>query len=249
MQRLTKDIGTIVPQATGIGSRQIRVIASTQTPDRVGDIVVLSGLQLDNYRRNPIVLANHSPDCPIGTAQVEVKSGRLEALVTFAPAGASEEADEWCALAKSAVVRSASIGFQIQASSPLKGGGLRIESSELLEISLVTVPANPEALITQRSLALRHSGRTISAKTTTRERRNAEVSALRRKATESAAERAATVAMFRQKGVSPPSGNPSEYSADRRAELEDDARLRSNLFYAKELTLAQRLEQLERLRR
>lgn len=244
MERRTKDIGQVIARDSTLGPRQIRVIASTETPDRVGDIVVLSGLDLKNYRRNPIVLLNHCPDDPIGTAVAEVKSGRLEALITFAPEGASEEADEAYALAKAGVLRSASIAFAIKASSPIKGGGLKITEAELYEISLVSIPANPDAVVIQRSVF----GRTVSAKTSARERRNAAVSALKRGAP-SAAERAATLARLKAKGVTPPSGDPAQYASDRVAEMEADARLRSNLAYRKNLTHAQRLEELERLRR
>jgi HK97 family phage prohead protease len=144
--------GATLPDAT-LGDRQIRVIASTPTPDRVKDVMVAQGCILENYARNPIVLAQHDPDHPIGTAKAAVAGEQIEALITFAPLGASKKADEYCALAKAGVISTVSIGYEPIEAEPIKGGGYRISSWELLELSLVSVPCNPEAVVTQRSLA------------------------------------------------------------------------------------------------
>jgi HK97 family phage prohead protease len=135
-----------------LGERQIRVIASTPTPDRVKDVMLPEGCDLTHYRDNPIVLFNHDPKTPIGTAQVEVKNGRVEALITYAPAGASEKADEVCALSKSGVLNTVSVGFEPVEAEALRGGGERIKKWSLLEISIVSVPCNPDALVIGRSL-------------------------------------------------------------------------------------------------
>ena len=136
-----------------LGDRQIRVVASTAARDRVKDIMVAAGCDLSNYARNPIVLAQHDPDHPIGTAKVSIVGDRVEALIEFAPLGASRKADEYCALAKAGVIGTVSVGFNPNKVEPIKGGGNRIETWELLELSLVSVPCNPEAVVTQRSLA------------------------------------------------------------------------------------------------
>lgn len=144
--------GATLSDAT-LGDRQIRVIASTATPDRVKDQMIAAGCILDNYARNPIVLAQHDPDHPIGTAKASIAGDHIEALITFAPLGASRKADEYCALAKAGVINTVSIGYEPIEAEPLKGGGYAIKSWELLELSLVSVPCNPEALVVQRSLA------------------------------------------------------------------------------------------------
>ena len=59
-------------------------------------------MRSDNYRKNPIVLSGHDRMKPVGTAKVYVSGERLEAVITFADAGASKEADEICALSKGA---------------------------------------------------------------------------------------------------------------------------------------------------
>ena len=111
-----------------------------------------SGCRLDEFRRNPIMLAQHDSNSPIGVwPSIQVKNGRLEALGEFAPEGVSELADEYCALAKSGVIKAVSVGFIPIAHEPLRAGGRRYTSWELIELSLVPVPANPNALVIERS--------------------------------------------------------------------------------------------------
>ncbi len=147
--------GAIVEDAT-LGARQIRVIVSTPTPDRVKDVLEPGGVDVSAYRANPIVLADHDRTSPIGTAEIEIKSDRVEAVVTFAPAGASSKADEYCALAKAGVLNTVSPGFIEKEAAPIKGGGVHITRWELLELSLVTVPCNAEATVIERQLTERN---------------------------------------------------------------------------------------------
>jgi HK97 family phage prohead protease len=154
-----------IEKSSGLGPRQIRVVASTGAVDRAGDIVVPAGADLTAYRSNPVVLRDHDPRQPVGTATLQVTNSAIVGIVNFAPAGMSEVADESCQLAKAGVLRGVSIGFNPIKSSPIRGGGVRYEEWELLEISLVSVPANAGAVVVERSLR-RKSGRSISAANT-----------------------------------------------------------------------------------
>lgn len=150
-----KYIPAAVASDGALTDRQVRVIASSGATDRVGDIVVPGGCRLDAYRKNPIVLADHDSTKPVGTAAIEVKANRVEAVITFAPAGASEVADRTCALVKSGVLNAVSVGFLPLASEPIrdKSGrqtGVKITDWELTEISIVAVPANAEAVVIAR---------------------------------------------------------------------------------------------------
>lgn len=144
--------GAIV-KADGLGNRQIRVIASTPARDRVKDIMDAAGCDVSEYLQNPIVLASHDPKMPIGTAEPEVFSDRVEALITFAPAGISAKADEYCGLAKAGILNTVSIGFEGIEMEPLKGGGIYYKKWMLMELSLVAVPANKDARVIERSLS------------------------------------------------------------------------------------------------
>jgi HK97 family phage prohead protease len=148
--------GSVTKFLSTVGERQIRVIASDATPDRMGNILEPTGCQLDEFRRNPIILAQHNPEQPIGVwPQIEIRNGRLKALGEFAPEGVSELTDEYCALAKAGVINAVSVGFISLAREPLREGGWRFMQLELIELSLVSVPANPNALIVERSLGQR----------------------------------------------------------------------------------------------
>lgn len=147
--------GAVVDDKT-LGDRQIRVVVSTPSPDRVKDVMEPRGVDLTAYKSNPIVLADHNREAPIGTALIDVKSDRVEAVITFAPAGASAKADEYCALAKGGVLNTVSPGFIELEVDPIKGGGYHIKRWELLELSLVSVPCNPEATVIERKLPERN---------------------------------------------------------------------------------------------
>jgi len=136
-----------------LGERQIRVIASDPTVDRVKDIMVPEGCVLDSYKANPIVLFNHDPSAPIGNAAVAVQNGRVEALIDFAPKGISTKADEICALYKTGVLRAVSVGFQPIEYEQIKDGGVRYNKWALMELSGVSVPANSNAVTIERSMA------------------------------------------------------------------------------------------------
>ena len=63
--------------------------------------------------------------------------------------------DEIRALVEADILRAVSVGFLPRQSEPLTkngGGGLRFQQTELVETSLVSIPANPNALAVARSL-------------------------------------------------------------------------------------------------
>ena len=62
---LNRKFLTSQTDVTGRTERQVRVIASTPTLDRMGDVVVAEGIRLTAYRANPVILWNHDPGSPI----------------------------------------------------------------------------------------------------------------------------------------------------------------------------------------
>lgn len=135
---------------------EIEVVMSTAVLARDGHILMPGGCVLDNYRANPIVLWSHNPDLPIGNApEIVVEADKIRARIRFAPLGISAKADEVRGLMKSGVVRAVSVGFNPidgEALNPAKPrGGQRFTSWELLELSAVSVPSDPDALVTARA--------------------------------------------------------------------------------------------------
>ena len=59
--------------------RTLLMVASQETPDRMGDIVIQSGISKENWRKNPVILFGHKYDSlPIGRGVedfIEKKNG------------------------------------------------------------------------------------------------------------------------------------------------------------------------------
>ena len=138
----------------------LRFVVSTPNPDRENDTVALDGWELVNYRRNPVVLWGHDQDClPIGRAiDIGIEDGALKASVQFVPAsvphvGEKAEAVLW--LCQNGFLSATSVGFRpldydIAVDRDHREGWfppMDFKRQELLEFSIVTIPANAEALI------------------------------------------------------------------------------------------------------
>src|SRR5262245_18086030 len=71
--------------------RVARFVASDESTDRYGDVVMQDGWDLMAFRRNPVFLWMHNQDKPIGTVSpIEVVDNKLMATVKFYDAGDSE---------------------------------------------------------------------------------------------------------------------------------------------------------------
>ena len=146
--KVEKFLGTVT-------DRQIRVVASDGSVDRMGDILEPSGAELDDFRRNPVVLAQHDVNQPVARCKsIKAEADKITALIEFPAAGVSELADEYCRLYKSGILNAVSVGFLPLDWKPLPhSGGRRYTRWELLELSLVSVPANANALVIERGLS------------------------------------------------------------------------------------------------
>jgi hypothetical protein len=103
-----------------LGDREVAVIAATRGVKRDQNDLVPSGISLDNFRRNPIILWQHSPDQPVGCATaIGIVGDELRARIEFAPAGCSALADQLCSLVKAGIVRSISVGFDAKETQPI----------------------------------------------------------------------------------------------------------------------------------
>ena len=130
---------------------------TAETMDRDKDIVYRDGIDIKEYKNNPIVLFNHNYDKIVGKntrltkKTLEDGSKALHGVTKFAP---TEFGQELYNLAKDGFLNAWSIGFiptEFETRSDDKGVGWNIYKSKLLEYSAVSVPSNPDAL-TQRKL-------------------------------------------------------------------------------------------------
>lgn len=127
------------------------IVASTPEVDRDRDRVMPMGLDLSNYRKNPVLFYGHSYAEPwnlIGkAAEIEQDAAGLRIRAELRePASETDPMHIVKALWESGLLRAASIGFQPLEAQPNEKGGRDIQRAELLEISLVPIPANQSAL-------------------------------------------------------------------------------------------------------
>lgn len=130
-------------------ARTITGVATTPSPDRVGDIVEPLGVEF----KNPLpLLWQHEHDKPVGTVKFDKPTAKG---ITFTAqlADVQEEGrlrdridEAWQSL-KAGLVRGVSIGFRPLEYSWMDEGGIRFIKSEVFELSLVTIPANADATI------------------------------------------------------------------------------------------------------
>jgi len=140
------------------GVRTATFIASTGTVDRQGDIVDVDGWELADYRKNPVLLFGHdSRALPIGkVTDIRVEDGKLMAKTEGVGEGVHDMADSIWAMVKTGFLNAVSVGFRALEREPRfdKDGiwlGYKFIRQELMELSIVPVPANPEAIVVARS--------------------------------------------------------------------------------------------------
>jgi len=140
-------------------SRSFTAIASTETKDRDGDIMRIGGAKLKNFRKNPVMLFGHDDrSLAIGRADnIRKEDGRLVFDAVFASKEANPFAENVFQLFKEKIMRSFSIRFSPTKAVPIQPApaasneimrfpGMEYKEWELLEISAVNIPANPEAM-------------------------------------------------------------------------------------------------------
>lgn len=129
--------------------REITGTATTPSTDRMGDIVEPLGLEFDN----PIpLLWQHRHGEPVGWATLDKPT---EKGITFSakfaditePGALKSRVDDAWQSIKAGLVRGISIGFKAKEHAWMDSGGVRFIKGEVIELSLVTIPANADASI------------------------------------------------------------------------------------------------------
>jgi len=130
-------------------NRIIEMIGSDESYDRVGDKMYMSGADLTNYKNNPVIIANHNygyteKPSVIGRAlDVSIIGSKMIFKIQFAE---TDNGKEWFYLYSNKYMNASSIGFIPKEYKPNDQGGYDFTKWELLELSMVAVPCNPNAV-------------------------------------------------------------------------------------------------------
>lgn len=148
-------------EAVLLDEATLEYVLSDETVDRYGDVIMASGWQLGEFKRNPIALFNHDKMSIIGTWEhVRIEGKRLLGRLVLAKSGTGPLVDYVRALVAQGILKAVSVGFKDIETEPLSKdsdpyfGPFRYLKSLLVESSLVAVPANPNALQVSRSFSL-----------------------------------------------------------------------------------------------
>ena len=145
----------IFKEARRSDEQSLDFVLSDETKDRMGDVIIASGWDLKRFRKNPVALYGHdSAALPIGKwANVKIDGKRLVGTLQFPEIGTparTPEVEAIASLIEQRILNAVSVGFHPLEAEPLDKddpwGGFRFIKSELVECSVVPVPANPNAL-------------------------------------------------------------------------------------------------------
>jgi HK97 family phage major capsid protein/HK97 family phage prohead protease len=222
--------------------RVIEGIASTPTPDRMGDIVDPMGAK---FSVPMPLLWQHQHDKPVGHVEFAKpnKSGipfRARLAKIDEPGTLRDRVEEAWQSLKAKLVSAVSIGFKSLEHSYMDNGGIKFKEWEWLELSLVTVPANAEATITtiksidRRQLAAsgneqspRFPGGTGRTTTNPRGKAMKTIKELREERTEKAARMAELGGLFEEEAHDVTDAERAEFDvlASEIKSLDDDIRI------------------------
>ena len=141
-----------------VKANTLRFVGSSAAPDRHGDVVNAKGWNLDNFKKNPVFLWQHNQyEAPIGNSINEFVDDEKGLVMDIFFHGLTEKSAEALMLYNAGVMKGVSVGFRPLELKEMDDDerkdlgmspfGTYYESQELLELSAVSIPANPEALL------------------------------------------------------------------------------------------------------
>lgn len=122
-------------------------VASTNSVDRHGEIVDNNGWDLKAYKKNPVILWGHDHNEPaIGVSKktwVEGTGKQAKLMIQPLLHDVTEKAKAIKQLVDMGIIKTLSVGFK-----PIESpDGVTFTKNELLEVSMVNVPANADAML------------------------------------------------------------------------------------------------------
>lgn len=150
------------PEAESEGIGTVTGVIVTGTVDRDGEVIVPKGVDLSEFRKNPVVLFGHDRGSPpIGKAEWIKYKKALDAIVAKVSFADTEMGKEIFSLFKGGFMKAFSVGFnpyskgcdfgrptedEIKERPDLKNVSTIFRKMSMMEFSAVPIPANPEAL-------------------------------------------------------------------------------------------------------
>lgn len=133
----------------------LNFVISDGSLDRHGTRINPDGWDLTNFLKNPIALFGHSGGFPIGRWEgVRVEKDKLVGRLVLASENTSARIDELRRLVEQGVLRAVSVGFSVLEWGVPGKSKFDIEKQELIEVSLVSVGSNVNALAKARAMSI-----------------------------------------------------------------------------------------------
>lgn len=149
-------------RSVDVEKRTVDVVASTEAVDSHGTVLV-QDWNLDRFNKNPVVLWAHgggwgsTDELPLGRCtRCEVVNNQLEATIEFAGADINDRAERVFQAFRQGFIRAVSVGFNPHSYRWEMRDDIEVlvfSDNELVELSVVPVGSNPDALA--RALAAR----------------------------------------------------------------------------------------------
>jgi hypothetical protein len=140
--------------------RVLKFVASTEDIDRDGDSISVDAWNLDEFKKNGVILWSHQYDRPPVAKNVEIVKNpatrRLEIMGKFPtikemcgdnePSEHAKFTETLYNLCLGGYLNAVSVGCSYDQASPNSTGGQNVAKATLYEVSLCSVPANQNAL-------------------------------------------------------------------------------------------------------
>lgn len=160
-----KRVGTVTTKTDFVSGERADVsLVSVESVDRDKEVVLAGGMQLEVFRKNPIVTFAHKyDDLPVGSCQwIKTVPGGLLAKTVYSKKPEGWEGnwfvDAVYSMIQEGVIRGKSVGFlplkirgvtsdEISAHPEWEQASAVIEEASLIEYAIAPVPVNQDALV------------------------------------------------------------------------------------------------------
>lgn len=148
----------VIKEATvDLDKRTFKAIISSEIVDREGEVIKAAGMNLSQFKKIGTILFNHNRDFVLGSPTSVKRVGKdIVMKADFADEGTGEDIDKVYKLVQQGHLKTMSVGFQYlehprqptkEDMRDFKGVRLVAQKTLLLEASIVSVPANQDAII------------------------------------------------------------------------------------------------------